>query len=57
MIRGFPIPKTSPAEVARAILDGVARGDEDILPDTMSRDVFDRWSKDPTGFARYFGTL
>jgi NAD(P)-dependent dehydrogenase (short-subunit alcohol dehydrogenase family) len=33
MIRAFPIPKTSAAAVATAIVEGVAQGDHDILPD------------------------
>lgn len=36
MTRGFAIPKASAESVARAILDGVERGEEDIFPDPMS---------------------
>jgi NAD(P)-dependent dehydrogenase (short-subunit alcohol dehydrogenase family) len=57
MIRAFPIPKTSADDVATAIVDGVVRGDEDILPDSMGRDVFATWAKDPKAFERYFGRL
>jgi NAD(P)-dependent dehydrogenase (short-subunit alcohol dehydrogenase family) len=36
MTQGFDIPKASPESVARAILDGVEAGEEDIFPDPMS---------------------
>ena len=36
MTRGFDIPKASAESVARAILDGVEAGEEDIFPDPMS---------------------
>jgi NAD(P)-dependent dehydrogenase (short-subunit alcohol dehydrogenase family) len=37
MVRALDIPKTPPADVARATLDGVERGDDEIFPDPMSR--------------------
>src|SRR6476659_2647480 len=43
MTRGFEIPKASAESVARAILDGVERGEEDIFPDPMSQTVADSW--------------
>ena len=43
MVRGLDIPKTSPESVARGILDGLARGDEEIFPDPMSETIADRW--------------
>jgi NAD(P)-dependent dehydrogenase (short-subunit alcohol dehydrogenase family) len=43
MVRNLEIPKTPPAEVARAILDGVERGDEDIFPDPMSQLLAEGW--------------
>jgi NAD(P)-dependent dehydrogenase (short-subunit alcohol dehydrogenase family) len=43
MSRGLDIPKASPESVARAILDGVARGDEDIFPDPMSEPMAESW--------------
>jgi NAD(P)-dependent dehydrogenase (short-subunit alcohol dehydrogenase family) len=43
MTRGFDIPKASPASVARAILDGVERGEEDIFPDPMSQALAEGW--------------
>jgi NAD(P)-dependent dehydrogenase (short-subunit alcohol dehydrogenase family) len=43
MTRGFEIPKASPESVARAIFDGVERGDEDIFPDPMSEVMAESW--------------
>jgi short-subunit dehydrogenase len=57
MIRAFPIAKTSAEDVARAILEGVEAGEEDIAPDVMARDAFARWAKDPRAFERWFGAL
>jgi NAD(P)-dependent dehydrogenase (short-subunit alcohol dehydrogenase family) len=43
MVRGLDIPKTSPESVARGILDGVERGDEEIFPDPMSETMAESW--------------
>ena len=43
MIRDWDIPKTAPSVVARAILDGVERGEEDIFPDPMSAAFAQSW--------------
>jgi NAD(P)-dependent dehydrogenase (short-subunit alcohol dehydrogenase family) len=43
MTRGFDIPKASPEAVARAILDGVERGEEDIFPDPMAQTLAGSW--------------
>jgi len=43
MTRGFDIPKSAPDSVAREILDGVERGEEDIFPDPMSRSLAESW--------------
>jgi hypothetical protein len=43
MTRSLDIPKASPASVARAILDGVENGEEDIFPDPMSALMDDGW--------------
>ena len=43
MIRGWDIPKTAPAEVARAIADGLESGEEEIFPDPMSAAVAPGW--------------
>jgi NAD(P)-dependent dehydrogenase (short-subunit alcohol dehydrogenase family) len=43
MTRGFDIPKAAPESVARAILDGVEDGEEDIFPDPMSQTMAEGW--------------
>ena len=37
MVRDLDIPKTPAEDVARATLDGIERGEEEIFPDPMSR--------------------
>ena len=43
MVRALEIPKTPPEDVARATLDGVERGEEEIFPDPMSQSLADGW--------------
>jgi NAD(P)-dependent dehydrogenase (short-subunit alcohol dehydrogenase family) len=43
MTRGLDIPKASPESVAREILDGVDKGEEEIFPDPMSESVAEGW--------------
>ncbi len=43
MSRGFEVPKASPESVARAIFDGVEKGEEDIFPDPMSESMAASW--------------
>jgi NAD(P)-dependent dehydrogenase (short-subunit alcohol dehydrogenase family) len=58
MTKGFDIPKASPESVARAILDGVEAGEEDIFPDPMSQTMADSWRNGAAkAFERQFATL
>ena len=43
MIREWNIPKTNPSEVAAAIFDGVAAGQEEIFPEPMSASMAQAW--------------
>jgi NAD(P)-dependent dehydrogenase (short-subunit alcohol dehydrogenase family) len=43
MTRGLDIPKASPESAARAIFDGVERGNEEIFPDPMSESIAEDW--------------
>ncbi len=43
MVRGLDVPKTSPESVARAIFDGVEKGEEEIFPDPMSGSMAESW--------------
>ncbi len=44
MVRDLDIPKASPQSVARAILDGLAKGEEEIFPDPFSQALADSWN-------------
>ena len=43
MSRDLDIPKASADSVARAIFDGVERGDDEIFPDAMSESLAESW--------------
>ena len=43
MTRGLDIPKASPESVARAIFDGVGKGEQEIFPDPMSASMTEGW--------------
>jgi short-subunit dehydrogenase len=43
MARGLDIPKASAESVARAILDGVEKDEEEIFPDPMSAAIAEGW--------------
>jgi NAD(P)-dependent dehydrogenase (short-subunit alcohol dehydrogenase family) len=47
MSRDLDIPKASPQFVARAILDAVDNGEQDIFPDPMSRALASGWHSGP----------
>jgi NAD(P)-dependent dehydrogenase (short-subunit alcohol dehydrogenase family) len=54
MASEITFPKTSAAEVARAIVAGLAAGDEDIFPDPMSQQVYAAWKQDHKAIERQF---
>ena len=43
MSRDLDVPKASPESVARAIFDGVEKGEEDIFPDPMAESMAESW--------------
>jgi NAD(P)-dependent dehydrogenase (short-subunit alcohol dehydrogenase family) len=43
MSRGLDAPKASPESVARAIFDGVEKGEEEIFPDPASESMAESW--------------
>jgi NAD(P)-dependent dehydrogenase (short-subunit alcohol dehydrogenase family) len=58
MSRGLDIPKASPESVARAIFDGVEKGEEDIFPDAMSESMAESWrSGAAKALERQYATL
>lgn len=44
MSRGLDIPKDAPENVAKAVFDGVARGDAEIFPDGLSALLAESWA-------------
>jgi NAD(P)-dependent dehydrogenase (short-subunit alcohol dehydrogenase family) len=58
MTRGFDIPKASAESVARAVLDGVEKDEEEIFPDPMSESVAESWrSGTLKGLERQFAAV
>jgi NAD(P)-dependent dehydrogenase (short-subunit alcohol dehydrogenase family) len=47
LTRGFDRPKAAPESVARGILDGVERGEEEIFPDPRSAAMAESWRSGP----------
>ena len=52
MTSELPIEKTSPAIVARLILDGLENGDEDVFPDPASQSMGKLFLADPKALER-----
>lgn len=58
MVKALPIPgKASALETARGIVEGIERGDEEIYPDPMAKQMSAVWSVDPKAFERAFGAM
>jgi len=59
MIRAMEMamPKANPAVVARAVIEGVELGLEDITPDPISRDMVAMWRRDPKALERQLAGL
>jgi NAD(P)-dependent dehydrogenase (short-subunit alcohol dehydrogenase family) len=54
MAAAITFAKTSPADVARAIVAGIAAGTEDIFPDPMSQQVYAGWKQDHKAVEKQF---
>jgi NAD(P)-dependent dehydrogenase (short-subunit alcohol dehydrogenase family) len=58
MSRDLDVPKASPESVARAIFDGVDKGDDDIFPDLTSESLAEGWRSGAVkALERQFATL
>jgi len=57
MVKALQIPKTSPADAAKGVLAGIARGEEDIFPDPMAQQMGALWNKSPKELERAFANL
>jgi NAD(P)-dependent dehydrogenase (short-subunit alcohol dehydrogenase family) len=57
MLKGVEMAKTSPTDVATAIVNGVAAGVEDIFPDPMSTSLYAAWKQDHKAVEKQFATM
>lgn len=57
MVKLLQMPKTSPAETAKGLLAGIARGDEEIFPDPMAQQMGALWNKSPKEYERVFASF
>jgi NAD(P)-dependent dehydrogenase (short-subunit alcohol dehydrogenase family) len=57
MTRGMDMAKTSPADVASAILEAVERGQEDVFPDPMAQELFATFRRDPKALEQQLASM
>ncbi len=57
MIAAVEMPKTSAADVARAIVAGIDAGEEDIFPDPMSSQMYAAWKTDHKAVEKQFAAM
>jgi len=57
MLAEVDMPKTSPSDVAQAVVNGVIEGNEDIFPDPMSKDVYAAWTQDHKAVEKQFAQM
>jgi short-subunit dehydrogenase len=57
MVKNFRMPKTSPADVAKGLLAGIERGEEDIFPDPMAQQMGALWNKSHKEYERAFASF
>jgi NAD(P)-dependent dehydrogenase (short-subunit alcohol dehydrogenase family) len=54
MVKHLALPKTSAVDVARNLLAGIERGDEEIFPDPMAAEMSVLWNKSQKELERAF---
>ncbi len=57
MAKSITLPKTPPDAVAKAILDGIERGDDDIFPDAMATQVATAFMRAPKEVEKMFAAM
>jgi NAD(P)-dependent dehydrogenase (short-subunit alcohol dehydrogenase family) len=57
MIAAIDMAKTSPTEIATAVLTGIENQQEDIFPDPMSTQLYAAWKQDHKAIEKQFATL
>jgi NAD(P)-dependent dehydrogenase (short-subunit alcohol dehydrogenase family) len=57
MVRALPAPKASAADVAKGIVAGIGRGEEDIFPDAPAQHLGAVWNKSHKEYERTFASF
>jgi NAD(P)-dependent dehydrogenase (short-subunit alcohol dehydrogenase family) len=57
MVKHLAMPKQSPADVAKGLLAGVERGDEEIFPDPVAQQMGALWNQSHKEFERAFASF
>ncbi|MEO8798682.1 MAG: SDR family oxidoreductase [Polyangiaceae bacterium] len=57
MVKAFHMPKTGAGDTAKALLAGIARGDEEIFPDPIAQHMSALWNKNPKDLERAFASF
>jgi NAD(P)-dependent dehydrogenase (short-subunit alcohol dehydrogenase family) len=57
MVRSFAMSKTPAIDVARATLDGIEAGEEDIFPDPMAQQLYSAWRQDHKAVERQLAAM
>jgi NAD(P)-dependent dehydrogenase (short-subunit alcohol dehydrogenase family) len=57
MVRGLQAPKASAADVAKGIVAGIERGEEDIFPDAVAQQLGALWNKSHKEYERTFASF
>jgi NAD(P)-dependent dehydrogenase (short-subunit alcohol dehydrogenase family) len=57
MLAGVDMAKTSPVEIAKALLQGIESDREDIFPDPMSTQIYAAWQQDHKAVEKQFATM
>ena len=57
MLAGVDMPKTAPADIAAAVIAGIAAGQEDIFPDAMSAGLYAAWKTDHKSVEKQFAVM
>jgi NAD(P)-dependent dehydrogenase (short-subunit alcohol dehydrogenase family) len=56
MVEHLSLPKAPPAGVARSIVEGIVRDEEEIFPDAMAEQMKAVWASSPKNLERAFST-
>ena len=56
MLAGVDMPKTSPVDIADAVMRGLIESSEDIFPDAMSSRLYAAWKADHKAVEKQFAT-